>query len=303
MSNPDYITNESQRITRQRFLMDFDNRMGDSEFKAMAPYVIKELCEKHGLNPSPIPSTNNQRGGEKVLRWVRASERLPIDGEIKAAKTKGRYLELRVSKEGIIVAGGYSCHTLEIMEEWFPGIEWLEETDAPAALVEELPSHEDIPVDYMRKIYNTVQCWNDEIKPFMLKGMVQGYLLAIGKLPKFTYLTDVEMTDLIMQHIFQDPGGKVPAQPTETPSLPVDEVPQVDAAIIDEWFPAWASKKKLLGLPIEGPRIRDLLRDFQADYAWGWIQHLNKLTQECCSLRTQLAEAQALLNQYKTPDK
>jgi len=68
MSNTDYITNESQRITRQRFLMDFDSRMEDSEFKSMAPHLIKELCEKYGFNQWPTPSTNNQREGEKVLR-------------------------------------------------------------------------------------------------------------------------------------------------------------------------------------------------------------------------------------------
>ena len=87
----------------------------------------------------------------------------------------------------------------------------------PAA--QPITCHPDIPADEMRKIYNLVQTWNDDIKPWMLKGVVQGYLLATGKMPRYRYMTDEELDEFIKQHEYQNPGHKVPAgQAAEVPA-------------------------------------------------------------------------------------
>jgi|GEM_PF-5774935 len=52
---------------------------------------------------------------------------------------------------------------------------------------QKLYGHPDIPKEDMDKIYKSVEIWNEKLQPWILKGMVRGYLLAIGKLPRYYY--------------------------------------------------------------------------------------------------------------------
>ena len=47
--------------------------------------------------------------------------------------------------------------------------------------------HPDIPDADMAKIYKVAETWNEEIYPHFLKGMIDGYRLAMGKLPRIRY--------------------------------------------------------------------------------------------------------------------
>lgn len=58
-----------------------------------------------------------------------ASERMPEKGERKAAKQKGTYLQLSVLENGIIKVDNLKMHSQENLQEWFPGIEWLDESE------------------------------------------------------------------------------------------------------------------------------------------------------------------------------
>src|SRR5882672_2011792 len=51
----------------------------------------------------------------------------------------------------------------------------------------EMARHKDIPAEDMAKLYKYCETWNENFAPFVLKGLVQGYLLAIGKLPRYHY--------------------------------------------------------------------------------------------------------------------
>lgn len=76
----------------------------------------------------------------KILQWVKASECLPADNKPKAARRKDEYGSIRITDGGKIRFAGVTCSSLEVLEEWFPGIEWLKETEdlsAPASPVEE----------------------------------------------------------------------------------------------------------------------------------------------------------------------
>lgn len=61
--------------------------------------------------------------------WVKASERLPEKGVIKAAFYNGRYRNMFVHDNGIIEVDGLRSYTKEILQEWFPGIEWLDKSN------------------------------------------------------------------------------------------------------------------------------------------------------------------------------
>ena len=249
-----------------------------------------------------------------IIRWVKATERLPVDTKPKAARQKDEYMSLRVIEGEMVRVAGCTVHSLAILEEWFPGVEWLEEIDVPS----ETPS---LPLESTSEPYwrcrepwprCKTQCQECAIsKPSKDKALpvepeaALCWIKASERAPQkdglYYIKRGAERNCCFV--IAGDPDGVLEPGTQwleEKPkALPVEEVSEVDPSIIDEWFPAWATKNKLLGLPIEGPYIRDLLRDFQADYAWGWIQHLNKQTQELSSLREQLAFERQLVQRQE----
>lgn len=177
------------------------------------------------------------------MRWIKAVNRLPPLKCRRAARYCDSTGDNAYNYTWIVVGELYINVDVDSVPIDSPyndnllyGWEWLDETESPSTppLTEEmeLPRHEDIPMDEMRKIYNLVQTWNEEIKPWMLKGIVQGYLLGIGKLPKYKYLTDAELDDLIQLHKYKDPGEKVPGQTPQTEER--GEVPEEIPKMNDE---------------------------------------------------------------------
>jgi len=101
-------------MTIKEFVEWEENRV--LPLRLQPPVVALPECNQ------PAPSTNNQREGEKVLRWVRASERLPVDRKPKAARQKDEYMSLRVIEgEMVRVAGitGQSWMYREMQKEQF----------------------------------------------------------------------------------------------------------------------------------------------------------------------------------------
>lgn len=64
------------------------------------------------------------------MPWILATNKLPGEGVKCAARQKGMYLQLSIPEKGIIKVGRLRMHSIEILEEWFPGIEWLDESEA-----------------------------------------------------------------------------------------------------------------------------------------------------------------------------
>jgi hypothetical protein len=66
------------------------------------------------------------------MRWVKASDHLPRDTDRHVAKGRdGSYHEIRVDTHGAIRIGGQRFFSKDILEEWHPGIEWLDESPQP----------------------------------------------------------------------------------------------------------------------------------------------------------------------------
>jgi len=234
----------------------------DRECLSKAKAFLKELNTR-------TPSTNNQREGEKVLRWVKASERLP-EGPFK------RWPIFRHVKTDDILSGSWSHHP-QARQLSFNGsprgyifvsvddIEWLEETDAPAAQPTEIPQ---LPAN---------QVWDlsgipDDQKHAFVDGMVK--ITAENFLKVFVMLA---LKDGIESGVVNEATGdqfilifkklKYPAaKAAEAPSLPVKEV-----------------KEETFGG--KEVSILDLIREKRAVQS-----QLFKAQQELSSLRTQLSE-------------
>lgn len=78
----------------------------------------------------PTPSTNNQREGKKVLRWVRASERLPNDKRPVRRLSENDFTWIEVKHDYVYIDVDH-CH-LDSAGAFLRDWEWLEEIDVPA---------------------------------------------------------------------------------------------------------------------------------------------------------------------------
>lgn len=137
----------------------------------------------------------------KALRWVKASERLPDGPRNENSKVIVRPIN---NSKLATVTFAWSADPDETnwydSRYYFDDTEWLEEY-VPDTNVVDIPQqsedqpgidreggmpectrHPHIPDKALLIMEEKSLVWNDEIAPHYLKGMVQGYLLAIGKL-------------------------------------------------------------------------------------------------------------------------
>jgi|GEM_PF-4823618 len=200
-----------------------------------------------------------------LIRWVRASERLPFDTKPKAARQKDEYMSLRVIEGEMVRVAGITVHSLAILEEWFPGIEWLEETDVPTAQPADMAT---LPVNEVWDLSGIP----DDQKHAFVDGMVK--ITAENFLKVFVMLglkdgieSGVDNQATGDQFILIFKKLKYPAaKAAEAPSLPVKEV-----------------KEETFGG--KEVSILDLIREKRAVQS-----QLFKAQQELSSLRTQLSE-------------
>jgi len=244
----------------------------------------------------PALFTNNQREGEKVLRWVKASERLPKYAG--SPEYHFRFGGLKVNGnfhysiddercEGDIVFtvfGGGCFQDYVVTKERFASLEWLEETVAPAAQPTEIPQ---LPAN---------QVWDlsgipDDQKHAFVDGMVK--ITAENFLKVFVMLG---LKDGIESGVVNQATGdqfilifkklKYPAPPpAQTPSLPVEEGAQ--------WFNKWMQQKFE-----ERGRYKQTFDEW-THYSKGACDMEETLRGQITSLCTQLAEAQKDRDAYK----
>lgn len=85
------------------------------------------------------------------LRWVKPRQQLPLDTNVKAARIKDGYISFRLIEGEMVKVGAFTCHSLEILEEWFPSLEWLDESadqDSAASLQAQLTGYKKHVEDY-----------------------------------------------------------------------------------------------------------------------------------------------------------
>jgi len=88
---------------------------------------LQEVNDFIKNNPSGSSPAATQAVGPV---WVKASQKLPDPGIDRPARRKGFHMNIRVDSRGVIHVGGMTCHSTEILEEWFSGLEWLDESQS-----------------------------------------------------------------------------------------------------------------------------------------------------------------------------
>lgn len=124
-----------------------------------------DICEKCGdyffhcqCGQAPSPQFNAGEGSGKVLRWVKASERLPNSDDpglhfrLNGRKVNGNFYQ----EEGMdFFHVSQKTHEDFSISAKCETLEWLEETDAPAARPTETPVSGEVPADVMEWIKTT----------------------------------------------------------------------------------------------------------------------------------------------------
>lgn len=70
---------------------------------------------------------------KKVLsmKWVLALNGLPEKNVLVCARYKGDFCRFKVLPNGIIIVDGIRHSSMRILQKWFSGIEWLDESPEP----------------------------------------------------------------------------------------------------------------------------------------------------------------------------
>ena len=76
-------------------------------------------------------------------RWVKASERYPPIGKKVIGRCNDEAVTIKNLDDVIIKVGALLCHSIEILNEWFPGLEWLEESPSEPSLNDKIGKIQD----------------------------------------------------------------------------------------------------------------------------------------------------------------
>jgi len=251
-------------MTIKEFVEWEENRV--LPLRLQAPVVALPECNQ------PTPSINNQREGEKMLRWVRASERLPGKGiQVFAFEQEAPILRgtLEWSRDDQFVGLWFKTRsdTEKIKEGSMRLLDifWLEETDAPATLPADMAK---LPVNEVCDLSGIPDDQKHDFVDGMVKITAENFLkvfVMLGLKDGIESGVDNQATGDQFILIFKK--LKYPAaKAAEAPSLPVKEV-----------------KEETFGG--KEVSILDLIREKRAVQS-----QLFKAQQELSSLRTQLSE-------------
>jgi len=272
----------------------------------------------------PAPSTNNQREGEKVLRWVKASDKWP-DPKVRV------YYQINYP-DGISIWG--DGHLFPESNRWRDDgkyLKWLEETDAPTAQPADmatLPVNEvwdlsGIPDDQKHDFVDGMVKITAEnfLKVFVMLGLKDGiesgvtnqvtgdqFILIFKKLkyPAAQAEEEPQMEDTfdVLCPFCNRPvdidksdscvcGAKIEEndQPEKILPLPLEEVPKMSdelAAQADIAAIEYGKEHGTSGAPFSYDNSGDLTNAHEAGQSWMY----REMQKELFSLRTQLSEAQ-----------